>query len=74
MPARLKSEAPNVRDVTEIGSGDYIKVGKQWKEVASNSAEGAERTPKGGWTVRTTDGMSYGVLEINRYAKREDLE
>lgn len=59
------------RSVTEVGPGDFVKVGTEWKEISHNSAAGAERTPKS-WSVRTTDGGSYGMYDIRRYAKRED--
>ncbi len=59
------------RSVTEVGKGDFIKVGGQWKEIASNTAAGAERTPKS-WTVTTTDGGKYGMFNIDRYATKDD--
>lgn len=70
--AHLKSNAPS-RSVTDVGRGDYVKIGGQWKEIASNSAEGSDRTPRH-WTVRTTDGGEYGMFGINRYAKKGDIE
>lgn len=70
--ANLKSDAPS-RSVTDVGRGDYVKIGGQWKEIASNSAAGAGHTPRH-WTVETTDGGSYGMFSINRYAKKEDLD
>lgn len=62
----------DTRSVTEVGPGDFVKVGTQWKQIASNSAAGAERTPRS-WSVTTTDGGSYGMYDIGRYAKKEDL-
>ena len=72
MPDQLKPEAP-VRSATDVGAGDYVKVNGQWKPIASNSAEGSERTPRN-WTVRTEDGASYDMYSISRYAKAADLE
>lgn len=70
--ANLKSDAPS-RSVTDVGRGDYVKIGGQWKEIASNSAAGSERLPRD-WTVTTTDGCSYGMFSINRYARKGDLD
>ncbi len=72
MSKRLKSNAPS-RDVTQVGPGDYVKIGSTWQKISSNSAHGAEHTPRS-WTVRTTDGGEHGMFGINRYAKAEDLE
>lgn len=69
---RLKDGVPT-RSVTDVGPGDFIKVGSQWKEIQSNSAHGSEHTPKH-WDVRTTDGGTHGMFGINRYAKASDLE
>jgi hypothetical protein len=70
--SRLKSDTPS-RSVNEVGRGDYVKIGAQWKRIESNSASGAERTPRN-WTVTTEDGASYDMWSINRYAKAEDLD
>jgi len=72
MSKRLKSNAPS-RSVTAVGAGDYIKIGSHWEKIASNSATGAERTPRS-WSVRTESGGEHGMFGINRYAKAEDLE
>lgn len=72
MVKRLKSKVP-ARSVTDVGAGDYVKVNGRWEPIASNTAKGAARTPRS-WTVRTTGGASYGMFEIDRYAKAEDLE
>lgn len=69
--AHLKSDAPS-RGVQDVGRGDYVKIGSQWKRISSNSASGAERLPRS-WTVTTEDGCSYDMWSINRYAKAEDL-
>lgn len=69
----LKSSAPN-RSVTEVGPGDYVKVGPgRWERIESNSAHGAERTPRN-WTIRTESGRSLGMWDVHRYAKAADLE
>lgn len=69
---RLKTSAP-VRGAKDVKEGDYVKIGSQWKQIASNTAFGEERTPRH-WTVRTTDGASYDMFGINRYALADDLE
>jgi len=72
MSKRLKSNAPS-RSVTDVGAGDYVKIGSSWQKIASNAAHGAAYTPRS-WTVRTEGGGEYGMFGINRYAKAEDLE
>lgn len=72
MPDKLKNNAP-VRSTTDVGPGDYVKIGSQLKQISSNTAHGAERAPRS-WTVQTTDGGEYGMLRVNRYAKAEDFE
>ncbi len=63
---------PKARSVTEVGRGDYIKVGDQWKKIVSNSAAGAQSTPRN-WVVRTEGGGEYSMWSINAYAKADDL-
>jgi hypothetical protein len=70
--SNLKQDAPS-RSVTDVGAGDYVKIGSSWKRISSNSAEGAARVPKS-WSVTTEDGETYSMWDVNRYAKREDLE
>lgn len=67
-----RSDAPS-RSATDVGPGDYVKIGSSWQKIASNSAHGAERTPRE-WTVRTEGGGSHGMYGINAYAKHEDME
>jgi len=68
----LKEGAPS-RGVTEVGPGDYVKIGSRWERITSNTAQGAPHTPRS-WTVQTEGGGSYGMYRIDRYAKAEDLE
>lgn len=68
---RLRPDAPT-RKVTEIGPGDYVKVGSVWRRVEANSAHGAQHTPRD-WTIRSEAG-THGMWGVNRYAKAEDLE
>jgi hypothetical protein len=68
---RRDPAAPS-RGVTEVGPGDYVKIGSRWRRIESNSAHGAERTPPS-WTVRTEGGAAHGMFGINRYAKKEDM-
>lgn len=70
--ARLKTGVPS-RGVTDVNQGDYIKVGEQWKVIAANPAFGVRPLPRR-WYVTTEDGTTYGMYQINRYAKRADLE
>jgi hypothetical protein len=67
----LKSDAP-IRDVTEIGAGDFILVDKDWYKVRSNTAEGRDHPGKS-WAVTTQEGHTYTAWSINRYAKAEDF-
>lgn len=69
---QLKSSAPS-RSVTDVGAGDYVKVGKRWHEITYNSAGNASITPRE-WTIHVRGGLVYGMWSINRYAKAEDLE
>ena len=69
---QLKQEAPS-RGCTEVGEGDFVKVRGSWKRISSNTAKGASHTPRH-WTIRTEDGGEYGMFNIDRYAKAEDLE
>jgi hypothetical protein len=59
--------------VTEVREGDYVKVGEQWKVITANPAYGVRPLPRR-WYVTTADGTTYGMSQINRYAKRADLE
>jgi hypothetical protein len=58
---------------TDVGPGDYVKIGRVWKQIDSNTAYRVEVTPRE-WTVRTTDGSNYGMREINAYARAEEIE
>lgn len=69
---RLKQEAPS-RGCTDVGQGDFVKIGQTWKRITSNSAAGESHTPRH-WRIRTEDGGEYGMFDVNRYAKAEDLE
>ncbi len=69
---KLKNNTPT-RSVTDVGAGDYVKIGQRWTKIASNSAAGSPATPRN-WEVKTEDGGQYGMYNINLYAKAEDLE
>lgn len=71
-PTRLKPGGVPSRTCTDVGPGDYAKIGPSWERIESNTAYGAERAPRD-WTVRTESG-SYGMFQVGRYAKAEDLE
>ena len=53
----LKADTP-VRSVTEVGPGDFVKVGKEWRRIAINTAEGS----------------MLDEIGIDLYAKAEDLK
>ena len=72
MSLRLKNNAPS-RSVTDVGPGDYVKIGSSLQKVTSNTAQGAEHTPRS-WSVKTESGSTHGMFGINRYAKADDLE
>jgi hypothetical protein len=67
-----KPDAP-FRSATEVGPGDFVKIGQTWREIASNTAQGSPVTPKS-WEIKTRDGTSHDGWGINRYAKAEDIE
>ena len=68
----LKAEAP-IRNVTEVGPGDFVRIGRQWIEILSNTAHGAPELPKS-WSIECDDGNCYGMFSVDRYAKQEDFE
>jgi hypothetical protein len=70
MSVTRRDDAPS-RSVTEVGPGDYIKIGSHWKRIHENSAQGS-RAPRN-WTILTEDGMAFGEWRINRFAKAEDM-
>ena len=69
---KLKPNAP-FRMVREIGRGDFVKVGNEWKEVALNTAFGETPIPAS-WEVIATDGARHSSISITGFAKREDFE
>jgi len=69
---RQRPRAPT-RSCTDVGSGDYVKIGSQWKKIVSNTAEGHTHPPREGWTVTTEDGRSWSMYDVLLYAKAEDL-
>lgn len=69
---RVKSDAPS-RSCTDVGPGDFIKVGPGWVEIESNTAHGQPRTPRD-WAVTDVNGVRHSMFGINRYAKAGDLE
>lgn len=70
-PKRPKKDAPQ-RSVTDVGQGDYVKIGTVWKPIAENNA-GAPKTSTHR-NIRTADGGRYSMWDVNRYAKAEDME
>lgn len=66
-----KENAPS-RSVTEVGAGDFVKIGQSWQKIISNTAFGAEKPPRT-WSVTTEDGRAYSMFDIKRYAKSEDI-
>jgi hypothetical protein len=75
--ANMRLRDPSTyRTVTEIGPGDYVKLGSNWHQVMSNSEFGNERivAKDGNWSIQTTDGRSVSGWGVNAYAKADDLE
>lgn len=64
----VKANSPR-RSVTDVGPGDYVKIGSRWEQIQSNTAYGSEPTPRR-WTVCTEHGSLW---DINLYAKAEDF-
>jgi hypothetical protein len=66
------------RNIHEIGPGDFVKVGGEYKEVKSTWGVGTgnrlAKPSEGGFGVITTDGRRVGMMEAQAYAKKEDLE
>jgi hypothetical protein len=62
---------PALRSATEVGPGDRIKVGNQWKTIKTNTAFGETRTPRN-WSIVTTDGAIYSMWDVKQYAKADD--
>jgi hypothetical protein len=67
-----KKDAPR-RGCQDVGAGDYVKIGQTWKKIESNTAEGTPALPRD-WSIKTADGDSYTMWNVNRYAKAEDFE
>lgn len=63
--------SPN-RDVTEVDPGDYIKVGDRRLPIVTNSAYQSSSLPHS-WEIVTGEG-TYGMYDIYRYAKAEDMQ
>jgi hypothetical protein len=72
MAKRLKDWTTH-RNAMEVGPGDYVKIGTRWERIASNTAHGSKSLPRS-WSVSTENGRSYGMFEIMRYARAEDME
>jgi hypothetical protein len=70
----VSDSAAQARSVTEVGPGDFVRpVGERaWREIASNSAYGAEKLPRQ-WVVTLISGRRIDMWGIGAYAKREDL-
>jgi hypothetical protein len=57
--------------VTEVGPGDWIKVRGEWKQIKSNDAFQKKLPRK--WDIITTDGLTHGMWDIDRYAKAGEM-
>lgn len=57
----------------EVGPGDFVKIGKVWKEIEHNTAFGQTGKLRD-WIVTTTDGENYGMYGINAYATAEEMK
>ena len=68
------------RSITEVGPGDYVKVGpNRYEEIAHIEKEYDDRLPLPGvipkrWTVITTSGRHIGMFKAGSYHKKEDLQ
>ena len=70
---RLRLDASADRSVTDVGPGDFVRDRRgRWLRIDSNTAHGAERTPRD-WSI-VAEGRRLGMFDIRRYAKAEDLE
>lgn len=64
-------EAP-IRNVTDVGPGDYVKIGDRWECIFHNTAYGKTNTPRQ-WQITTEEGGFYDMWDIALYAKEEDM-
>lgn len=69
---RLKRNVPT-RSATDVTKGDYVKVKGQWERILDNTAFAATTHPRT-WTVTLENGDVWGMYNIDRYAKAEDME
>ena len=67
------------RSITEVGPGDFVKVGPgRFEEIARIEKDYGDRpptpktTPKR-WTVVTTSGRRVSMWQARSYYKKEDL-
>lgn len=58
------------RSVTEVGPGDWVKVNGRWERILTNSAH-RQKLPRH-WTITTVQGGTYGMWDIDLYAKEGD--
>jgi hypothetical protein len=58
------------RSVTDVGRGDFVKVGGEWKQITRAEVTKVDRRPRE-WRIETADG-TYGMYEIELYAKAGD--
>jgi hypothetical protein len=64
---------PVARSATEVGPGDWVKIGQRWERILTNTAFGATPVPRE-WVVVTQQGRTFTMWEINAYAKDGDPE
>lgn len=67
------------RSITEVGPGDYVKVGGRYEEIAGIEKDYGDREPRQGvvpkrWTLITTSGRRVDMFHAHSYHKKEDLQ
>jgi hypothetical protein len=75
---RKRADAP-VRSASDVGPGDYVKLGSTWHPIRSNDVFGhniheTEAWRKGNWRIETTTGRTVSGWSAMNYAKVEDME
>lgn len=73
------SDGFEMRNITQVGSGDYVKVGyKHYEKIASVSGVGANgslaKPSQGGFSVTTESGRHIGMTQARSYHKASDIE
>lgn len=67
------------RSITEVGPGDYVKVGDNYYEkIESISGVGSDgrlnKPSEGGFSVTTESGRTVSMWSARSYHKKEDMQ